>query len=271
MFRIALGICLFFILQCFAYVANAGTVTVTTRASCAIVGITPEQASHMALQRARAAAIEQAVGVGVVSSSLVTDGKVAADFIKIFARGYITKEKAHWLPLSQYQGSSASPPIPEYGVELVATVFIPDKTSSSLGLKAWLNRTLFRAGELCILTVSTRKPARIGVFNLTADDRVVMLFPSDRAEVITPGDNAAIVLPTPESGLELSMTPLPGHKRNAEGFFVAALPRSGGKGWMDEFEPRRSMRLSEFFAKYSTMAERTEDLVLAYETVAKEK
>jgi hypothetical protein len=40
--------------------------------ACAIVGMSAEQSQLMALQRARAAAIEQAAGVSVTSSTLVT-------------------------------------------------------------------------------------------------------------------------------------------------------------------------------------------------------
>lgn len=269
--RTALGTCLLFFLLCFASTAGAKTVAITTHASCAIVGMTPEQASYLALQRARAAAIEQATGVHIVSSSLVTDGKLAADFIKSFSRGYVIKEKVRWLPLAQYQRTPDSPPVPEYGVQLAATVFVPDKPAPSLGLRASMNHTLFRSGELCTLTVSTRNPARIGVFNFTADGRVTMLFPSGNREVATKGKGASISLPTAESGMELTMVTLPDHRQDAEGFFVAALPVAQKARWLEAFVPGRYMDVTEFFSQYARLSVYSEEVVLSYEVIAGEK
>jgi uncharacterized metal-binding protein len=45
--------------------------------SCAIVGMSAEQSQLIALQRARAAAIEQAAGVSVTSGTLVTNARLA--------------------------------------------------------------------------------------------------------------------------------------------------------------------------------------------------
>ena len=95
--------------------------------SCAVVGMTSEQCQLLALQRARAAAIEQAAGVAISSSSLVTNSALAGDFIKTYSRGYIVKEKAEWLALTQYQRDSSMAPIPEYRVRILADVYRPAK------------------------------------------------------------------------------------------------------------------------------------------------
>ncbi|MCX7949904.1 MAG: hypothetical protein N2509_07305, partial [Treponemataceae bacterium] len=93
--------------------------------SCAVVGMSAEQSQLLALQRARAAAIEQAAGVSVSSSTLVTNATVAVDFIRTYARGFIVGEKVTWLPLAQYQKDPSMAPIPEYRVQIVADVYIP--------------------------------------------------------------------------------------------------------------------------------------------------
>lgn len=245
----------------------SGTREVTTSGSCAIVGMTPEQAIHLAKQRARAAAIEKAAGVRVSSSSLVTDGQMAAQFFKAFTRGFIVKEAARW-SISSYQNEPGKPPIPQYDVKLTATVVVPKQRNRFYGLKGTLNRKLFRAGEKATLDVSTNRPARIAVFNLMADGNVAMIFPVGQEDILTPGGNEMVRLPSRDSGIELAMFTLPGHKLDAEGFFVAALDGKNGTVWQNAFESGHSMPLEEFFARYAEVADMAENMILPYEVIA---
>jgi hypothetical protein len=93
---------------------------VSAEGSCAIVSMSAEQCQLIALQRARAAAIEQAAGMSVASSTLVTNMALTADFIKTYSKGFIIGEKVQWLPLGQYQKDAKTPPIPEYRVKITA-------------------------------------------------------------------------------------------------------------------------------------------------------
>ena len=63
------------------------------RGEAAVVGITAEQGQLIALQRARADAVEQATGIRVLGSTLVKDSMLVADFIKTFTRSFIVDEK----------------------------------------------------------------------------------------------------------------------------------------------------------------------------------
>ena len=97
-----------------ASVSSAETVkNISAEGSCAIGGMSAEQCQLIALQRARAAAIEQASGVSVASSTLVTNMALTADFIKAYSKGFIVNENVQWLPLGQYQKNPSTPPIPE--------------------------------------------------------------------------------------------------------------------------------------------------------------
>ncbi|MGE4299018.1 MAG: hypothetical protein AB7E47_13410 [Desulfovibrionaceae bacterium] len=250
---------------------RAQPIEVTSSGSCAIVGMTDEQARHIALQRARSAAIEQAAGTRITSSTLVTDGKLAAAFIKSFSLGFIVRENVRWLPIEQYQKDPSTPPIPVFSVEITASVVTPQRKAGGTGLAASLNRSLFRKGEAALLTIATRTPARVAVFNLMADGKAVMLFPTDRTTLRTPGNNQPLHLPTPQSGLELCMTTLPGHARDAEGFFVAALTDETQPDWFDVFEPGNAMELGAFFRTYADMADRTEEKIIVYEVVSDKK
>jgi hypothetical protein len=239
---------------------------VVTEGACAIVGMSAEQSQLAALQRARAAAIEQAAGVHVTSSTLVTNYTVAADFIKTYARGFIVREKVVWLPLGQYQKDASFAPIPEYRVKITADVYVPKKKTPSVGLKAKLNNTVFRSGEKLTLTVRSAKSARFAVFNIMADDRVAIIFPNshDANNLIPPGGE--ITYPAKDDKIELEMQTLPDHVRDAEAYFVIAWDSTSDIRIQELFpEP---VSVSVFFAKLAEIADRIEDVILPYEVVA---
>ena len=232
--------------------------------ACAIVGMSAEQSQLTALQRARAAAIEQAAGVSVSSSTLVTNYVVAADFIKTYARGFIVSEKATWL-LGQYQKDSSTAPIPEYRVRITADVYVPKKKSISLGLKAKLNSAVFRNGEKAKISVKVGRDAGLALFNIMADDRVSLIFPNihEQNNVITAGKD--FLFPSRDAKIELEMRTLPDHQKDAEAFFVVAWDRSRAIRIMDMFPETEPLSLSEFFRRMMEIADNIEDAILAYE------
>lgn len=52
-----------------------------------------------------------------------------------------------------------------------------------MGLSAKLNTSIFRNGEKVALSVTTGRKARLMIFNVTADDKVVMLAPNSYDKV----------------------------------------------------------------------------------------
>lgn len=233
--------------------------------SCAVIGMTAEQCQLLALQRARAAAIEQASGVAVSSSTLVTDFKLAADFIKTYSKGLVVREKVEWLPLGQYQKDSATAPIPEYRVRIVADVFNPKPKVAAMGLSARMNGVLYRSGELAQVEIHTGRKAYIAIFNLMANDEVVMLFPNhhDKDNLVA----KEFIFPAKTSVTELVMQTLPDHERDAEALLVAALDPESARSFTTVFTPGQPMKLAEFFRRYAELAEWGEDVIVAYEVV----
>ena len=265
MLRFGLRVCVLFLsLLSLANAAVAGTEEVTARASCAIVGMTSEQARYLALQRARTAAIEQAAGVSISAAAMVTDGRLAGDFIKSFSQGYIVAESVVWEPAGQYQPDPSMPPIIEYRVRLTADVFVPDEKRPALGLRATLNQSIFRADkDKLTVALSAVAPSRIAVFNLTADDQVVMLYP-EPGKPLRIGHGRQAVLPDAREG-SLLVSTLKGHKRDTEALLVAALPDDAGYRWEDAFAAGRPMSLTSFFKQYATFAPHCEDVIVPYE------
>lgn len=244
------------------------TQNISAEGSCAVVEMTAEQCSLLALQRARAAAIEQAAHIEVSSSTLVTNGMLAADFIKTYAKGFIVREKVEWLPGDWYQKDKATAPIPEYRVKITADVYVSEKKIKPLGLHAKLNSVMYRDGEKAHFDISSARKAKVAVFNITADDKVTMLFPNDHEKAIALSEGGGVKLPADDSKLELSMHTLPGHRRDAEAFFVVALDTAGSRDFMGLFTPFTPMSFSAFFKKYAEIADYCEDMILTYEVVA---
>jgi hypothetical protein len=222
-----------------------------------------EQSQFIALQKARAVSIEKATGVRVASSSLVQDGTILADLIRTYFRGFIVREKVEWLPISQNQLSPDRPPIPEYRVRINADVAIPEGVARHTGLSAKLNSRLFRKGEKARLEIVTEKESRVAVFNFTADDQVVMLFPHifEKENMTSPGK--PFKFPPEGSRLDLLMQPLPGHPKDTEAFFVVAVGKEDGVDYMATFGVI-PMPFAAFFERYAKIAPRAEEVILPY-------
>ena len=244
------------------------TSNISGEGSCAIVGMSAEQCQLIALQRARASAIEQAAGVSVASSTLVTNMALTADFIKTYSKGFIVKENVQWLPLDQYQKDPSTPPIPEYRVMITADVRVPEPKIKPIGLKAKTNSIIFKNGDIAVVEISARREAKIAIFNITADDKVSMVFPNehDKDNLIAKGKNLAF--PDKNTKTELVMETLPGHKRDAEAFFISAMDSENSRDFFDTFQSNEPMSFSAFFKKYAELADYCEDVIIAYEVVA---
>lgn len=253
-----------------AGISSAETVkNISAEGSCAIVGMSAEQCQLIALQRARASAIEQAAGVSVASSTLVTNMALTADFIKTYSKGFIVKEDVKWLPLGQYQKDPSTPPIPEYMVKITADVRVPEQKIKPIGLKAKTNSIVFKTGDKAVIEVSANREARIAIFNITADDKVIMLFPNDHDNDNLTSKSKKLLFPDKNTKTELGMETLPGHKRDAEAFFIAGMDKSHPKNFQDIFMPSEPMTFSSFFKKYSEIADYAEDVILTYEVVSR--
>ncbi|GAB1535340.1 hypothetical protein ADMFC3_09710 [Geovibrio sp. ADMFC3] len=240
---------------------------VTADGSCAVVGMTAEQARLTALQNARMGVIEKAAGVKVSSSTVVTDGRMAADFIRVYASGYIVKEDSLWHDLRQYNAGGV--PVPEYSVTVTADVYVPEK-KNILGLKAELNKMLFREGEKAELKINVKKDARLAVFNIRADDKVEMLYPSQymKGETVKAGET--FIFPGYDAPFELVMGTLEGHKADSEAFLVAVLPAESKLPFSVLFD-NKLYDFSEFFAAYANIADDTEDSLIAYTVLGEGK
>jgi hypothetical protein len=232
---------------------------------CAIQGMNMEQSQMLALQRARASAIEQAVGAAGSNSYLVTNHNDATNFIKMYTKGFIISETISWLPLGAYQESPSTPPIPEYRVQVIASVCVPKKKSFSLTLNAKLNKAAFMSGQKANLSINTSRDSNIAVFNIRADDRVTLVFPNSHEEnnIVTAGKE--FFLPVKDADYELVMRPLLGHQKDVEAFVVIAWDRSRTISIRDLFDEEEQIGLNRYFRKMAEIDEYVEQVIIPYE------
>jgi len=150
---------------------------------------------------------------------------------------------------------------------------VPEKKiDPAFRLKAALNRDFFHAGDKAVITATVSKKARLAVFNFTADDRVVMLYPRcQKDEKVFMGASDTFRFPTPGSGIILEMATLPDHSRNSEAFMVVATPVDceDPVRFLAFFAVDGSYGVPEFFSRYSALADRIVEQVLPYEVILK--
>ena len=239
------------------------------RGEAAVVGITAEQGQLIALQRARADAVEKAAGTRVLGSTLVKDSMLVADFIKTFSRGFIVDEKVTWLPLGTFSENDKSAPIPVYRVEITATIMIPEKKKDpGFFLEVSVNKPFYLSGENAVIRAKVSKKSHLAIFNIRADDRVAMLYPvSSRVKTRALQSGETFLFPSPDSGLVLEMGTLKGHKQDSEAFMVVAVnaEKNASFQFADYFSADRLYLVPEFFEAYSRFAEMAVEKILPYE------
>jgi hypothetical protein len=239
------------------------------KGEAAVVGITAEQGQLIALQRARADAVEQVAGTRVLGSTLVKDSVLVGDFIKTFSRGFIVDEKVKWLPLGTFSENDKSAPIPVYRVKIEATVMIPERKSDpGFFLEASVNKPFYLSGEKAVIKAKVSKKSQIAIFNIRADDRVAMLYPVSnivKTRALQPGET--FLFPSPDSGLVLEMGTLKGHKQDSEAFMVVAVnaEKNPSLRFADYFSADRLYLVPEFFEVYSRFAKDVAEQILPYE------
>jgi len=263
--RIIIPLFLFLIFLCEPCLAEVKSVQGMGEA--AIVGITPEEGWNLAIRRARADAIEQGAGIHVLGSTLVKDFALAADFIKSFTRGFIVNEK-----ISEKQcffDENTTPPTPHYKVVIQASVSIPEKQKGSVKqFRARLNKTIFANGEKAVIGITPYIDLYIGIFNITANDRVIMLCPNRYLSRKKFMAGNAINFPASDSAVELVIQTLEGHKQDTEAFLIVGVPaKEKYKNIFERFKDKESFGVTDFFGIYSEIAVLVSEEIIPYQVI----
>lgn len=143
---------------------------------------TLEQAQRGSLDAARRAAIEQAVGTFVKSSSVVRNFQLADDLIHAVVRGVIVEEKILRRGVVESKDDQGA----LYQTRIKAKVRgIPVERRGSFAVAARLNRVVFNAGDEVELRITPTQDAYLYIFNVGPDEHITVLAPnSHEAETL---------------------------------------------------------------------------------------
>jgi len=193
---------------------------IDTAGEAAVENMTPEEARHAALNRARIKAVEGVSGVNIQGSSLVKDFTLVADFIKTLSSGYVLEEKIVGWTSHSFQEDPEAPPLTVYKVNVKSCVGSAKQGDPYFKVKGELNRPVFIAGEEAFIKATCTKDCYLTILNLTADNKIKVLLPNkfESAALIKTGECCTF----PPKGLALEMSPLQGHKRDTEAFYLVA-------------------------------------------------
>jgi hypothetical protein len=187
----------------------------------AIHNITNEEAQVLAKREARRDAIEKACGISLQSETLVRDFMSSGDFIHSLSSGRVVEEKdIQWRTESVSSKEPSSPPLLVLHVEMMARVTEDSgKPDPSFKINLKMNRTVFQSGDEVVLNITTTQDCYLSVLNLGVDDSVRVLFPNKwQNESYVPSHQEIEIpdKPSRQSGLQIRVANLPGHKSDNE-------------------------------------------------------
>ena len=232
------------------------------------------KAQHLALNEARAKAIERAGGIAIISGTLIRDSLMAGSFVETLAHGYIIEERIlGWESDWRAALDPQSPPIPLLKVRLKSTVELPPQGFLRRDiLHAHLEKPVYTAGDTAQLTISADDDMHILIANYTIDDDIVPLYPNqfDTDNVLLKGTTVAI--PDRSAGYDIQLTTNPDHQRHTEAFLVFGFPYDPTRpppAWTTLFPPGQALDYADFHRRLTKlpvhwMAEQ----VLVYEVSA---
>jgi len=216
------------------------------RGEVALEGMTPQEARSIAVRQARAAAIEDAIGLEVKAKTLVRNFDLLGEFLVSLVKGYVTEEHVLAWKQRTYQASPIDPPIPILAVELKACVVSTRNLQDHVfSLALALNKSLFVEGDKVSLKVKANRRAYLSLFNLSGDDRVhfyhqppVLTVPI----VLEPGETLSF----PRHGIVLEASLPSGFKRSSEAFIAVATAKD--TDFFTLFNGKTDLSLAEFYA-----------------------
>lgn len=177
---------------------------------------TLEQAQRGSLDAARRAAIEQAVGTFVKSSSVVRNFQLADDLIHTVVRGVIVEEKILRRGVAESKDEHGA----IYQTRIKAKVRgIPVERRGSFAVSARLNRVVFNEGDEVELRITPTQDAYLYIFNVGPDEHITVLTPNNYEAETTLRASKEYVFPSEillSRKVKLKTWLLPGTTRSAE-------------------------------------------------------
>lgn len=186
--------------------------------------MTPDEVKTIAKNKARDAAIEEAVGTFVKGSTLVHNYQIADDIIHSLRRGIVVAEEVVKESITYPEDKGDQ--LPVYNLTLRVKVKpMPVEKRKGVGVKLSLNRDVFKQGEDVVINIKTTMDAYIYVFDIFGSDTVTLLVPNKHLSDNTVKANSEFIFPgmgLSASGIHLRAMLPPGAKAATERVKVIA-------------------------------------------------
>lgn len=151
---------------------------VESKGYAVLENITPEQARELAKRRAQAEAIAKATGIEIKSVSIVKDFELEAELIKSFSKGVILKEEIiKWEEEKDKERPGSSFLTLHYRG---CVKKIEGEQDPYFNVKLQMKENTYVEGDETYFKINCTKDCYITVFNITAENNVLILFPDGK-------------------------------------------------------------------------------------------
>jgi len=201
---------------------------VTADGIASLENVTKYQARKMAIDDARRVAVEKAVGVDVLSETMVINYNVSGDVVRTIPHGRIIKEEIVKEDVELIPNiDDRLPPYLAYKVTLKVQVAKEKGTVDTFfRIKAKINRTVFKEGDDIVIRVTPTRDCYLNIFNVLEDESVLILIPNRFRQNNHVKANTTFVFPDENDkrkGIRLEAFVGDGKRKCDEMFHVLAL------------------------------------------------
>lgn len=209
------------------------------------------------INHARAELIKNVCTVKIFSYEQSKFGRLISDNIDALSTGFIFDEQYNWETRFE-QLSPNKPPVPRHRVTITAKVRCPLRANTGLNAERDCPRQLRAKKDYLKFIVNTHVPAKLAVFNLQTNGKVVMIYPNAKFPQILSSAKQPVTFPP--AGRKLRARNLPGHTVDDEYILIAALQKKSDKRWLELFTPETEISFSDFFKQLSEVKHDVKEL-----------
>ncbi len=204
---------------------------IETEGMASMAYLSQAQARQEALNRARAEAVRLVAGVLVQSEEIsfkvesIGEARAFRDFFSSMNRtisfGQVVEEKVLWEGTVNFQVQEGRPPEVYYKVKLKARVQLEEgEPDPEFVIDAKLNKMVFAENEIMTLDIRSSRDCYVYIFNLMANDSLIMLYPNLYFQNNFLPANTNLHLMPPGYSFQVSL--LPGYTRAHEFIYIVA-------------------------------------------------
>ncbi len=191
---------------------------VRASAVISIINISPEAARRRAFRQAESSALESVVRE-LSSVSILSTTEDDSSFSDLYRQNISSRTSGVIVSVDTLVNTIINL---ECHVEIEATIIIEEKSGASpYDIKIKLEpREIFEAGDEAYLKIDVLKDSYLHIFNITADNRVLILYPLTENDIEPISGGTTFVYPN--NGSKMRLFPIPSHDVDQEEFRVVA-------------------------------------------------